>query len=512
MTDFLGHLVDAPLANILIIAGLLFLGIGAVGKITGKIEPNTVGRVMAGLLGIALLAVGAITHIKSDSSKGNTPNNQTAALVQPVIHAFSVTPTKVIKGDTVTISWDVLNADDVEIEPFGEVPATGDRMVQLEQTTIYRLSATNKGGAKSGTFQEAIVKERGGNARTNSQENEPPDDVNEQTVSASEPPPDLPDYTQPSAPDDNCLWTPGSWYYNSAKSDYYWVPGEWVVPPLADWLWTPPYWEYDGTRYQWNAGYWSTSVGFYGGIDYGFGYTGSGYERSKRNTTSANRVSYNGGPRGVQKTRAPLELAAERDRRPALSVQMKWARDARGNREQYSRVNNGRPRTVAVAKLPSPHQLTDHPGGAEKAEADKTKADAEKAKADRAEADAGKAKADRAKADAGKAKADKAKADAEKAKADRAEADAGKAKADRAKADAGKAKADKAKADAEKAKADKAKADAGKAKADKAKADAEKAKADKAKADAEKAKAQKARADAANRRSGNGRNVPPKKP
>ncbi len=351
MTDFLSHLVDAPLANILIIAGLLFLGIGAVGKVTGKIEPDKFGRLMVSLLGVVLLAVGIVTHIRGDSS------SKSQNVVEPVIRSFSVKPAQVTKGGKVTIRWDVQNADDVELKPLGQVSATGDEVVHPDQTTIYSLSATNKGGGKSGTFQEVIVEKKtnsksGKESPETSEENPPADDNDEgETVYATDPPPDLPDYAQPSASDDSYLWTPGSWYYSSAKSDYYWVPGEWVVPPLADWLWTPPYWGYNGTRYEWHVGYWSTSVGFYGGIDYGFGYTGSGYDRSKRNITSANRVSYNGGPHGVQKTRAPLELVAERDRHPALSAQMHLVRDAKNNREQYSRVNHGRPQTVVVAKL-----------------------------------------------------------------------------------------------------------------------------------------------------------------
>src|SRR5207245_1859195 len=34
---------------------------------------------------------------------------------------------------------------------------------------------------------------------------------------------------------------------------------------------------YDGSRYVFNEGYWGPTVGFYGGINYGFGYFGQGY-------------------------------------------------------------------------------------------------------------------------------------------------------------------------------------------------------------------------------------------
>lgn len=63
--DFLDHLLQAPLANILILAGLCFLGVGAVGKITGKIEPDKIGRIIAGLLGLVLLVAGVGLYIKT---------------------------------------------------------------------------------------------------------------------------------------------------------------------------------------------------------------------------------------------------------------------------------------------------------------------------------------------------------------------------------------------------------------------------------------------------------------
>ena len=358
--DFLGHLVDAPLANILIIAGLLFLGIGAVGKITGKIEPDKIGRMIASLLGLVLLAAGAVVHIKGDSSN----KNQAASLVQPVVRVFSVTPSQVTKGGAVTISWDVLNADDVELEPFGQVPATGDRTVQPEQTTIYRLNATNKSGGRNGTFQEVIVKEpptvqpaRRGSSLSNPSPRD--DDSNtsagdqdtkeDQPVYAAQTPPPLPDYDQPRDPGGNSRWTPGAWYYNSVQADYYWVPGVWVTPPHAE-VWTPPYWEYDNPRrYQWHHGYWGPRIGFYGGIDYGFGYSGTGYDRSS--SKSSNPTSCNGGPGRVQKKPTRAEAAANRDKHfAALDAQIHLARDAKKNREQYSKANHGRPPIVVVAK------------------------------------------------------------------------------------------------------------------------------------------------------------------
>ena len=88
-------------------------------------------------------------------------------------------------------------------------------------------------------------------------------------------PPALPVYTQPPCPQDGFLWTPGYWAYG--PEGYYWVPGVWVAPPRVGLLWTPGYWGFVGGVYGWHAGYWGPHVGFYGGINYGFGYGGVGF-------------------------------------------------------------------------------------------------------------------------------------------------------------------------------------------------------------------------------------------
>ena len=43
-------------------------------------------------------------------------------------------------------------------------------------------------------------------------------------------------------------------------------------------LWTPGYWGFYGGRYSFYPGHWGLHIGFYGGINYGFGYVGFGYE------------------------------------------------------------------------------------------------------------------------------------------------------------------------------------------------------------------------------------------
>lgn len=80
---------------------------------------------------------------------------------------------------------------------------------------------------------------------------------------------------QPVCPGPGYLWTPGYWAYG--PGGYYWVPGAWVMAPQPGFLWTPGYWAYAESAYRWHPGYWGRRVGYYGGINYGFGYYGTGF-------------------------------------------------------------------------------------------------------------------------------------------------------------------------------------------------------------------------------------------
>jgi uncharacterized membrane protein YgcG len=94
-------------------------------------------------------------------------------------------------------------------------------------------------------------------------------------VSVGFAPPVIPVYAQPIAPGYGYIWTPGYWAYGD--DGYYWVDGEWVYPPYDGALWTPGYWGWGSGAYLWYPGYWGRRVGYYGGINYGFGYFGVGY-------------------------------------------------------------------------------------------------------------------------------------------------------------------------------------------------------------------------------------------
>src|SRR5580693_6456985 len=204
-----------------------------------------------------------------------------------------------------------------------------------------------------------------------------PSTVSAQVVlSVTVAPPVLPVYTQPVCPGDGFIWTPGYWSY-SDDGGYFWVPGTWVEPPTVGLLWTPGYWGWSSGAYLWNAGYWGPEVGFYGGINYGFGYVGTGYYggrwdnghffyNSRVNNVNVNivhnvyqktvivhdsHVSFNGGRGGVSaRPTAVQERFAHEQHTAPTSVQEQHVTAARSDRSQFASVNHGRPAVVATAR------------------------------------------------------------------------------------------------------------------------------------------------------------------
>jgi hypothetical protein len=191
-------------------------------------------------------------------------------------------------------------------------------------------------------------------------------------------PPPLPSYEQPTIPAEGYLWVPGYWAWRkSVPDDYFWVPGTWVHPPQPGLLWTPPYWSRVDGGYAFHGGYWATEVGFYGGIDYGFGYSGDGYQggrwengaflynRSVNNLGSlriANvydqavnadnddvRVSFNGGRRGTAARPTQYQQTQANSRHVgATAEQQKHFEFAAMDRSLYSKLTNGEPAVAAT--------------------------------------------------------------------------------------------------------------------------------------------------------------------
>ena len=121
--------------------------------------------------------------------------------------------------------------------------------------------------------------------------------TNAQTsVSVAVAPPALRYEEQPLCPVDGYLWSPGYWAWDNG---YYWVPGVWVPPPQVGYLWTPGYWAFLNGVYLFNTGYWGPRVGYYGGINYGYGYGGNGYYGGR---WAGNRFQYNTAVTRVNRT------------------------------------------------------------------------------------------------------------------------------------------------------------------------------------------------------------------
>ena len=199
-------------------------------------------------------------------------------------------------------------------------------------------------------------------------------------------PPPLPIYAQPLCPGEGYLWTPGYWAYDYDDSDYFWVPGTWVLAPEVGLLWTPGYWGWEDGGFLFHEGYWGPRVGFYGGINYGFGYFGDDYQggrwengrfyynravnnvnetniRNVYNTTVINNanvshVSYNGGNGGVNAHPTSVQEAAAREEHLSpVAAQAEHVQSARSDLQLRASVNQGKP---PIAATPKPGALRDH--------------------------------------------------------------------------------------------------------------------------------------------------------
>ncbi len=174
------------------------------------------------------------------------------------------------------------------------------------------------------------------------------------------------------------MWTPGYWAWG--PEGYYWVPGAWVEAPYMGALWTPGYWGFYSGRYLFYPGYWGLHIGFYGGINYGFGYMGFGYEggywnaghffynrvynnirgggvhnvysyRANVRVANGSRASYRGGNGGVQARPGRRKEQHSTSRPlPAWARRCSTRRAYQSNRGQSAAHNHGQPRTPAVSK------------------------------------------------------------------------------------------------------------------------------------------------------------------
>ncbi len=166
------------------------------------------------------------------------------------------------------------------------------------------------------------------------------------------------------------------------------------MPPTVGYLWTPPYWGWGGSAFIFHEGYWGPHVGFYGGVNYGFGYGGVGFiggrwvgghfayntavvnvnrtiihntyeDRTVINrTVVGNRVSYNGGAGGLQARPTAQEAAFGRENHVGpTSEQANHFAAARADRGNLASVNGGRPQMAAARTTSEYHNAATPRGG-----------------------------------------------------------------------------------------------------------------------------------------------------
>ena len=127
-----------------------------------------------------------------------------------------------------------------------------------------------------------------------------------------------------------------------------------------------------------HEGYWGEHVGFYGGINYGYGYGGRGYEGGRwdnghffynrsvnrvnetiiHNTyntriveNNTTRVSYNGGTGGIEARPTAQEETYNKERHVGrVAAQNEHIQQARSNPELRASNNQGKPPIAATAK------------------------------------------------------------------------------------------------------------------------------------------------------------------
>jgi hypothetical protein len=148
--------------------------------------------------------------------------------------------------------------------------------------------------------------------------------------------------------------------------------------------------------YYWHSGYWGRHIGYYGGINYGYGYSGMGYEGgywrggavyyntavTRVNVTVVNNTyaappqsktvavaaapSYNGGAGGAIAKPTSAESAAASEPHVAPTPhQNLLIKSARSDPRLLASANHGQPHPDLIAKKPVPDQakanLKQHP-------------------------------------------------------------------------------------------------------------------------------------------------------
>lgn len=148
MGDFINNIISAPVANLLIIAGIAFLGVAVVGKIVGKIEPGKTGRIVSGGIGIILLIIGLLMHFgqtempKQQEYKPSATKTETkeqtniptsSSLPDLFVSEFALEPKVPIQGRPVVVRIGVYNKGNKHSGPFKVQWWAGDNLPKPAQ-------------------------------------------------------------------------------------------------------------------------------------------------------------------------------------------------------------------------------------------------------------------------------------------------------------------------------------------------------------------------------------------
>jgi hypothetical protein len=285
------------------------------------------------------------------------------------------------------------NQNQANTTPSSPDQSSDQSQNQAQDPTSANVVPISNTSAASAPQDNSAYSDQGAPSASSDQQYDNDPGYGEQVAdTAPQPPPPLPTYDQPDCPGDDYIWTPGYWSY--ASNGYYWVPGAWVEAPYQGALWTPGYWGYDSghRHYAFYRGYWGPHIGYYGGINYGFGYVGFGYQggywnqghfdynrsvnrvnvnqvhyvynrtvvyNNTYNTTINTRTSYNGGSGGINVRPRPAELAALHEQHaPPMTAQVQHAQQARADRANFAAVNQGRPANPVMTRpLAADHNI-----------------------------------------------------------------------------------------------------------------------------------------------------------
>ncbi len=135
MAELIKAIADLDQSSLLILAGLIFLAIGAWGKIEGKINLGRPGRIISGLIGFTLLICGLLLpqlglNITSPNRSPSTSSSSHATLQK---------------------SYDLASRGDFAgaIQLAETIPANSDKYSQAKQKIVEWRQALSQQGGKS---------------------------------------------------------------------------------------------------------------------------------------------------------------------------------------------------------------------------------------------------------------------------------------------------------------------------------------------------------------------------